>query len=449
MKDAEHRVLDSGLNLSVVRRSCPVSHFQLYTPFGGDVLQYRDPSTGKDVSLQPGSAHYFEHVLFIMPPLGKDGKPIKRRTNTPKRKKNLRDGMTELENNGAIIANAYTGADHTNYWFATRLNPLENLETMLDFVFTAYLPQDRFRKERGTIGDEIARAENDSARLLYQGWNEQAYVRHGGRFSIVGTKKTIAEIKLEDVLSMHDTFYRPSNMGLVAVGDIDTDAVAGVVARTLERLGKGEYLPPPGEVSQNEPKGVVRADNFDDPLRRPDVMRPTVLGGWKYLVEPSEMTPEELIDLHIAGDIVAYALFGEGSKSRERLIRAGMDEGTFEGHNLDFRDRGCIQVAGDTDEPERFRCLIQECSTDALARGLPQEEIEYAKNALLTDADGAAESVLGFGGRLAGWGALTRNPFDYFRAVERLENMTPEEVNALLPKLLAPENLTFCLMVPE
>src|SRR3989338_11389284 len=98
----EHRVLESGLSIYTVRSDSPVSHFQLFTPFGGDILSYRDPGSGAVVDLEPGSAHYFEHVLFIMPPLGKDGKPLRWRTNTPKRMSKPRDGLTELKHHGAI-----------------------------------------------------------------------------------------------------------------------------------------------------------------------------------------------------------------------------------------------------------------------------------------------------------------------------------------------------------
>ena len=42
MDEGERLVLDSGLQISVAKRRSPLSHFQLITPFGGDVLRYRD-----------------------------------------------------------------------------------------------------------------------------------------------------------------------------------------------------------------------------------------------------------------------------------------------------------------------------------------------------------------------------------------------------------------------
>ena len=444
----EHRVLESGLSIYTVRSDSPVSHFQLFTPFGGDILSYRDPGSGAVVDLEPGSAHYFEHVLFIMPPLGRDGKPIRYRTNTPKTRKNLRDGITELENNKAIVVNAYTANDHTNYWYVTRQNSLSNLEIMLDFVLTPYLPQERFRQEQGTIADEIARGDNESYWKLAEVWGQQALVRHGGRSPIAGTKESIARISLEDVLSMHDTFYRPSNMTLVATGNVSMDAVAATVESKLRQLGKSAYSPPPGEVSQAEPAGVLVKDNFGSPFVRPDVSRPNVLAGWKYILEPGTMPSQELMERHVAAEIAALALFTSGSRIRERLVQQGMDERTFSGGNWDVRDRGTIMARGDTDDPELFRKLILSAAEDALTYGIPAEEIEYARCLILTGEDMKSASLIDLGGSLAGWGALTRNPFDYFAAVERFASISPAEVNALLPELLAPENLSFALMAP-
>lgn len=449
MKRVEHRTLECGLELYVMPSNSPVVHFQLFTPFGSDVLKYMDAETGEVIALQPGSAHYFEHTLFFMPPLGKDGRPIKWRTNTPKKKSDLREGLTEMMNNNAIIVNAYTGRDITSYYFITRKNQIENLEILLDFVFTPYFPQDRFRKEVGTILDEARRGENSAQAKQYYTWKEQTYQRHGSRFPIVGTLESIPKISLEDVLSMHDTFYRPSNMFLVVTGNVDIDEIADGVTQKLESLGKGTYKLPPEDVSQNEPYGVVQSDNFDNPLKRADVARPNMLGGWKYILEPTKMTREELIDRHVAVEFVGYALFGPGSANREQLIKDGMDERTFGGGGYNTHDNCFILVSGNTDDPEGFREIIVNNAQDIVRNGISEEEVDYAKNSILTDNDGAVEYILQLGRKLSTWGALTRDPADYFRFIDRVETITAEEINAFLPEILEPDNLAFTLMVPD
>lgn len=448
MNEVRPKTLDSGLKVYHVNYNSPLTHVQLFTPFGGDTLQYRDGDTNRIVSLKPGSAHYFEHVLFLMPPFGKNGKPIKWRTNIPKTKKNLRDGMTELQLNKAIVTNAYTWNDITNYYFVTRQNVLENLGVMVDFVLTPYLPQDRFKKEVGTIMDEAKRSDNNPFSKQSEIMMKQLYVKHGARFPVIGTLESIPQISLDDVLSMHATFYRPSNMYLVVTGKADIKRIAEAVAKKLESLGKGSYLPPPEEVDQEEPNGASMRDNFDNPLVRNEVPKPRVLAGWKQVLKLLAMKTSELIDLHLAGHLVCQVLYGRGGKNREELVKKGVDERTFESGRSGFKDHALICLTAMTENPGQFRDLISDNGQSLLRTKISPEEVEYARNYLLTDEDKIKDSIGNFGNELARWGVLTGDPRSYFRAVERLEKITADEVNALLPKILIPENLAFTLMVP-
>lgn len=444
----EHKTLDSGLNIYLFKNNSPVSMFQLYVPFGGDVLQYKDSKSREIMNIQPGSAHYFEHVLFIMPPLGKNGKEIKWRTNTPKTKRGLRDGVAVLENNRAIV-NAYTWNDITNFWFISRENQIENLKTMVDYVFTPYLPRDRFKKEVGTILDEASRGDNNPNEKQFDDLMMQLYKNHGSRFPVIGTLESIKKISLEDVLSMHDTFYTPSNMGLIVIGNVEMEEVAEKVKQELERLGEGQYILPPEEIDQGETDGVVKKDNFDSPLLREDVVNKKILGGCKYIINPLTKSKEELIDLYITSSIISSSLFGNGSKNKEELIKKGMDQRTFSGESSEFRDHGTIYFGGNSSEPEKFRDLIISSFEKIITKGIPKTEIRYSKNDILRDFYFQQENLEELGTDLVRFGILTKDPRDYLKVLERIENITEEEINSLIPKILNLENLSFNLMAPK
>ena len=391
----EHKTLKSGLNVYLVHRDVPVTHFQLFVPFGGDVLQYKDAETKKIINLEPGSAHYFEHVLFVMPPLGKDGKPIMNELN-PDTAQNLRDGLTELTKNNAIVVNAYTWNDITNYWFVTRKNPLQNLSIMVEYVFTPYLPKDRFKEETGTILDEEKMYDNNPDAKQGKEWSRQAFVKHGAKFPVIGTQETIPRIRLKDVMSMHSTFYRPSNMALVVVGNADLKDIERVVQGKLESLGKGDFIPAPEEVIQDEPHEVAITDNFKNPMVRKDIKRSNVLAGWKYLVDPKKLSKEEIIDAHISVMITRGALFGPGSKNREALVKQGVDDRTLVAYSESFRTEGNIHVKADTQDPINVRNLLLESMDGVLNNGISEEEVEYAKNSLLTKQDTDNEDMIEF-----------------------------------------------------
>lgn len=439
--------LSSGLTLCYVPRDSPVTFFQLYTPFGGDTLQFSDE--GKEIALQPGSAHYFEHVLFIMPPFGKNGQQIHYKTRTPKTMRNLRDGLSVLEQNKAIMVNAYTTHDHTNYLFLGRQNNLENLETMLDYVFTPYLPQDRFKKEVGTILDEARMYLNDSNSVHWDTFVEQIFHVHGARYPVIGTLESIPKISLEDVLSLHAIFYRPSNMTLVVTGRADMDVLISIATKKLEALCLGQYVTPPQEVCQKEPATIVIPNNFDHPLERQDVPLPNVLAGWKMLVDTRGKTSEELLDYVVAADLLNEILFGKGGKGREQLIKQGIDERSFSSSTTAQRGYVLSYVAANTSYPQKFSTVIADHVAAAGEKDLLHEEVAYARTKLLLAEDVVQEDSIRYGTRFPSFGVFARDSTAYPKYVQRLQTMQGEEIAQYFPEVLKPEHFTATLMVPK
>ncbi len=434
-------VTGSGLKVFTHSTDSPFTFFSLYTPFGGNDLYFSDGEKG--VSLQPGTAHYFEHVLFTLPPLGRDGRPIKYRTLTPKTKRNLIDGLSLLAVNGAIRGNAYTWDDVTNYWMASRENQLENLGIMMDYVFTPYLPQDSFRKEKGIILDELRRDMNNPDSELYRTLCRQLYHRHGARFSTLGTEESIESMSLEDVLSVHNTFYRPSNMTLLASGNVGHEELMQVASDRLEAMGKGSYMPPPGREPVEEPASVVEPDNFAHPLIREDIAHPSVLGMWKIM-----MDGKNALDRHVASNLIALSLFGYGSRSRERLTKKGMEQLSFVGDYLPFREHGDVWFEGKTDDPEKFRMLVLNEAERVRKHGIPQEELDYARMSLLTYADESWDRVFDYADEMVRWGVLTGDPRNYEVMLERVEKIPSGLVNSYAAEILNPSNVSFALMRP-
>ena len=447
----EEITLKSGMKLFHVPTSSPVAQFQLYTPFGGETLTYRDNAKGdgKIVSLQPGSAHYFEHVLFILPPVDTKGNKIKYRTRTPKTKKGLRDGLTMFNQNKTVSCNAYTTSDHTNYWFMGRKNNMQNLDTLLDIVLEPYLPQDRFIGEVGTILDEARRGLNNKDSVHYDRIKKQIFHKHGAKYPVIGTLESIPKISVEDVLSMHDIFYRPSNLTLVVTGRSDLNAIAKVVETKLDELRINEYYAPPEIVGVNEVKDVVVRNNFPHPIKRDDVSLPEVFASWKKMLEPEKKSKEELLDDHLIAKLASIVLFGEGSRSRERLIESGLDRSSFGGFVISSKDYLLFSAQENTKSPERFYNLVFNAGRRAFNEGLDHSEFDYAKNVLMLDAEMDNEFVADLGSQLVRWGVRLGDPSGYFDYFNRLNTITLDEVNQRLPKFFPDKGFSATLMVPE
>ena len=448
--EPQHRVLESGLNIYVIPRDSPQLAVQLYTPFGSDILTYEDNESGKRLSVQPGSAHYFEHVLFIMPPLGKNGRPIIYKTKTPKTKKDLRDGLTELKRLGATSPNAYTWNDVTNYHFETTENKMECLDTLLGFVFAPYLPQDRFRAETGTILNEAQRSLNDASELVDIEWHKQAFHVHGARLPVIGTLESIPKISIEDVLQMHDIFYRPSNMTLMIVGSANIDEISGIADARLRSLGRNKYRSPPRHVDQQEPEHIAVKNNFMHPIERDDIVRPELMMGWKYVLNPDKMNREQIIDTHLGAMFIGQMLCGSGSYGREELIAQGADDRTTGSSSLGFFDHGEILVFSESDMPHSIEGMIRSYASKKSSEGFSSEEIEAARSKLLLHQNDITQEVLGtYVFALSRWGAVTGSPLSYFEAMKRIETITRDEINSWAGAMLQDQKYTSVLCIPK
>ncbi|MBS3107802.1 insulinase family protein [Candidatus Woesearchaeota archaeon] len=431
----EHNILKSGLNVYLINVSSPLSMFQLFTPFGGDTIEYYDSVQDKKINLQPGSAHYFEHVLFAMKP----------------RKKNelCSDGMKLLQNNKGINVNAYTSHDITNFHFSSRLKQKENLKILTEMVFVPYLPEERFKKETGDILDEIAGSENRSRSVHLTTLMGQLFKKHGAKYPILGTAETITQIKLEDLLSMHEMFYRPSNMTLIVVGNASMKDITQVVEKELKAIGKGDYQEPPKYENPGETDGVVKFNNFEDSLVRKDVANKTIYGAWKYLIDPMSMPIDELIDRRLAMDIIATAIFGSGSRIREYFVNQGMNSTMFGGRTMAFKDHSEIIFADNVEDPEKFQDVIVKKQNDILRTGLSEREIDYAIKYLKLKEDYGINSLENLGTILIDWCRLTGNPENYFKVMKRMKTIETGRVNELMQEIIKTDNLSFCLMKPE
>src|SRR3989338_7135844 len=460
------RVLEpSGLPVYHAEVDAPVTHVQVWTPFGSDRLNYRDAQTGREVRLQPGSAHYFEHLLFNENPLKYD-KSLKARLayhginmartvlgnkrsdalRIPKRR--IGSGMSVLKANRATEVNAFTFYDTTNYWFLGNKRVLENTGILTSMVLDLHLPEWRFKEEAGAVVEEEEAKQDILFTVLVNRWHAQAFHEtHGAHFPVIGTPETIVRTSYSDVVSLFKTFYTPSQMTVVVTGRVDIDQVCEVITQQLERLGRNIYQTPPQEIAQQDQYGVREADNFGNPIQRADIKRPMVFFGWKRAVDPTELSLEENIRLQLASRIAGTGLFGEGTMQREELIAQGIDDRTFGADTLETREHALVYGHVDTEDPQKTREIIQGAASKLRSDGLSQNEFDYARNVILLAVDTA--NMARIASNLGKWAVTTGDPASYHRFIDLLENVKPGDIQDCFDQVLNPDNFSMVLAEPK
>jgi len=194
--------LDNGFQITVV----PLAGFnQVY---GLAMANFGSVDTSKkDGVLPSGIAHFIEHKLFAKPDYDVSEKFAKYGANS----------------------NAYTSYTKTAYLFQTLENPYDNLRVLLDLIQNPYFTEKNVASERGIIEQEIQMYLDMPEFVLDQKILGQLYPNDPISEDIAGSSASLQTINQANLLQTYQENYRPDNMNLVLVGDVDFEKVENIV----------------------------------------------------------------------------------------------------------------------------------------------------------------------------------------------------------------------------
>lgn len=205
-------ILPGGVRLLTQRdRSVRSATIGLWLPVGS-----RDESPA-----HAGSTHVLEHLLF---------KGTRRRS--------AMDIATAFDEVGGD-SNALTAKEHTLYYGRVRSADIPMaVDVLTDMITASLLEQDALATEREVILEELAMAEDDPTDVGYETFladvlgPDTALGRPVG-----GTAETVEALGIEDVRAHFTEHYRPDNLVVTAVGDLEHDELAALLAAGLRRGG--------------------------------------------------------------------------------------------------------------------------------------------------------------------------------------------------------------------
>ena len=406
-------VLPNGLTIAVVPRpgfSKKLAYFvtdygAIHTEFSVDGVDYSAPA---------GVAHYLEHKLFDMPG---------------------RDISAEFAALGASV-NAFTGFDMTAYYFGCTENFDQNLRLLLEFVSTPFFTEESVAKEQGIIGQEIDMNQDNPDSRIFDLLMQCMYRSHPVRTPILGSHQSIAQITPHVLDQCHRAFYRPDNMLLCVVGDVDPALVRQIAECQLP--GPADSTVIPRRIWQEEmtcPESYAEAEM--------EVAMPMFQLGFKC--EPMERG-EEAILAEIVGDLAAEALFGESSRLYLRLYEQGLIDSAFGGGFETIEGMALLTAFGDSDDPEAvFEAILQEAQHLAKT-GIPEEEFLRMKRSALGRRIRGLDSFDSTCFRVC---AYHFSGFDYFRFPELYEKLQSSHVQAFLQRVVTRERASLACIYPN
>ncbi|AYM03533.1 insulinase family protein [Levilactobacillus brevis] len=411
--------LANGLKVILVPKAGFHKTFAVMTTnYGSTDNEFVPRGQSQPVRFPDGIAHFLEHKLF---------------------EKEDHDAFDLFGQYGAS-ANAFTSFTQTSYLFATTSHLHENLDILLDFVQQPYFTAATVNKEKGIIGQEIEMYDDDPGWQSYFGMIGQLYPREPLHIDIAGTVDSIDKITADDLYAAYNTFYHPSNMNLIVVGQLDPEETLAWITANQDGKTFG-----PNQPIQRVPAPQTPADEIKPTTTRHlTVNRPKVSIGLRgYDEVPAGKAG---LTYNVAVSLAFDLLFNDTSDNYLRLYDANVIDDSF---GYDFQiQRGAhfAQLAGDTDHPESFVSELTAILTDAPAQLVAAKaQFDLVKREAIGRTIGAINSVEAIANQYDGplFGGAT-----IFDELTVLEGMTFADVQAAMAQFQAASRQTVYTILP-
>ncbi len=156
-----------------------------------------------------------------------------------------------IEENGGVGLNAETQEDSTEYFYNFPANRVE-LWFYLESARFLHPVTREFYKERSVVREERRmRTESSPDGKLFESMLATAMIAHPYREPTVGWASDIENLRATDAEAFFAKYYRPSNLTIAIVGDVQPAQMKSMATEYFGRIPKG---PPPPPVITVEPK---------------------------------------------------------------------------------------------------------------------------------------------------------------------------------------------------
>jgi len=401
---SEHR-LQNGLRVLLVERHAD--------PVVAVITWYRVGARNERED-EAGVSHFLEHMMF-KGSRGYGKGEVDRIT-------------TELGGSN----NAFTGYDHTAYWFELASDRWERaLEIEADRMRHLNLDPTEFDAEREVVLEELAMGNDDPWRRLSQLAQAALFMRHPYRRPIIGHADALRGMEVGGMRDYYRRFYHPGNATLVVCGDIRPRRALAAVREHFAGIPAGP--------------GYAEADCFRPVPALPEGERRVSMtwpdrGSRLCMVWPGAAVGT---DDDWTLDVVSTALTsGRTSRLyRELVLRTGLAT-SVSTHNDSRVEGGVFWLLAECAQgvaPEKLEAAVDAQLLELAAKRFPAPELTHVKS-VLTSAEAYESETATDLAETLGEFAVDADWHQAVEATTRLRAVTARQVQDCAQRLLLREH---------
>ncbi len=340
--------------------------------------------------------------------------------------------------------NAFTSRDYTAYYQKMSADRLEvSLKLEADRMRSLSFSKEEFAKEVEVVKEERRlRTEDKPTSQTYEQFMALAYRSLPYAHPVIGWMNDLDNLTLADAKQWYDRWYAPNNATLVVVGDVDPAQVVALAKKYFGPL-KATTLPALKSLVEAPQMGAIRS------VVRLPAREPYLLMGYKV---PNILAAEHDWEPYALEMLVAV-LDGGGSSRFSRALIRGEEVAVSASASYDAFSRlpGMLMLSGSPAsgksvqaledslrlQIERMKTeLVREAELDRVRAGLIAEQV-YELDSVFYQAMqiGALETV-----------GLSWSLLDEY--VDRMKQVTPEQIRAVANKFLLEDTLTVTELDP-
>jgi len=417
--DTHEYRLSNGLKLIVREdhRAPTVAHMVWYRAGSMD-----------EVNGRTGVAHVLEHMMF-------------------KGTKKVKSG--EFSRLVAAVGgreNAFTSRDYTAYFQQVEKSKLDEvIQLEADRMSNLNFDDAEFSKEIQVVMEERRlRTEDNPSSLLNEAMMATAYMSSPYRHPVIGWMNDLQNMKATDARDWYRSWYAPNNATVVISGDVDPKQVLRTVEKYYGTVDAHEL---PVRKPQIEPpqKGIKQVQ-----VKAPaDSAQLTM--AWK--VPKLELGKLDDVEPY-ALELLTAVLDGYDNARLNRILVKQEKVVNDVGVGYDMISRGpelflisTTMAKGKT--VAQAQVSIRKALEELKQKGILESELKRIKVRILSDQIYKRDSIFGQAMEIGSteMAGFSWKDIDYM--LEKMQTITPEQVQAVAKKYLIDEGLTIAVLDPQ